>query len=73
VTDRLGEIDVPTLILAGKEDFVFPPECQQQLAAGIRGSRLVLFDNAGHNPQDERTDAVIAHLRAFLAGADAST
>jgi hypothetical protein len=28
----------------------------------------VLFDDAGHNPQDERTDAVIAHLRAFLAG-----
>jgi proline iminopeptidase len=35
VTKRLGEISAPTLILAGREDFLFPPECQEELAAGI--------------------------------------
>lgn len=67
VMDRLGEITVPTLVMAGREDFVFPPECQQELADAIPGARLVIIDGAGHNPQDERTAEVVRVLRAFLA------
>jgi proline iminopeptidase len=72
VMDRLGEITVPTLVMAGREDFVFPPECQQELAAGIPGSQLVIIDGAGHNPQDEQTGEVIGVLRTFLAAKAAS-
>jgi proline iminopeptidase len=68
VMDRLGEIRVPTLVMAGRKDFVFPPECQQELAAGIAGSQLVIIDGAGHNPQDEQRGEVIGVLRTFLAG-----
>ena len=67
VTDRLGEISVPTLVIAGREDFVFPPECQEELAAGIPRSQLVIVDGAGHSPQDEKRAEVIAALRTFLA------
>jgi proline iminopeptidase len=70
--DRLGKITVPTLVMAGRDDFVFPPECQQQLAAGIPGSQLVIIDGAGHNPQDEQTAEVIRVLRTFLAAKAAS-
>jgi proline iminopeptidase len=63
VVDRLGEIAVPTLVMAGRQDFVFPPECQQELAAGIPGSQLVIIDGAGHSPHDE----TIPVLRTFLA------
>jgi pimeloyl-ACP methyl ester carboxylesterase len=35
VMDRLGEISVPTLVMAGRDDVFFPPEHQGQLAAGI--------------------------------------
>jgi proline iminopeptidase len=72
VMDRLGEITVPTLVMAGREDFVFPPECQQELAAGIPGSQLMIIDGAGHNPQDEQTAEVIRVLRTFLAAKAAS-
>jgi len=68
VVDRLGEINAPTLVMAGREDFVFPPDCQEELAAGIPGSRLVLIAGAGHNPQDERPAEVMRTLRAFLTG-----
>lgn len=68
VVDRLGEITAPTLVMAGREDFVFPPECQEELAAGIPGSKLVLFTGAGHNPQDEQPAEVMRTLRAFLTG-----
>ena len=66
VVDRLGEITVPTLVMAGREDFVFPPECQRELATGIPGATLTLVDDAGHNPHDEAPDQVIAAVRAFL-------
>jgi proline iminopeptidase len=32
--------------MVGREDFVFPPECQQELAAGIPGSQLVIIHGA---------------------------
>lgn len=67
VVDRLGEIEVPTLVIAGTADFVCPPECQQELAEGIRGSRLVLVDGAGHDPQDEQPALVLGVVRSFLS------
>jgi pimeloyl-ACP methyl ester carboxylesterase len=33
--DRLGEITAPTLVVAGRDDFIFPPEHQRELAAAI--------------------------------------
>jgi proline iminopeptidase len=66
VMDRLNEIKVPTLILAGSEDFQFPPEHQQELAAGIPDSHLVIIDRAGHNVQDEQPDKVQRLVREFL-------
>jgi proline iminopeptidase len=67
VMDRLGEISVPTLVMAGRDDFVFPPEHQGQLAAGIPGARLEIVERAGHNPHDERTDEVMKLVRDFIA------
>ena len=72
VTDRLGEIKVPTLVLAGRDDGVFPPDCQRELAAGIPGARLHLVDHAGHSPHAEQTAEVMAAIRHFIT-ADAPT
>jgi len=65
--DRLGGIKVPTLLIAGREDFVYPPEHQQELAAAIPNARLKLIDHAGHNPHDEQKAEVLRALRDFLA------
>lgn len=73
VVDRLGEIGVPTLVLAGSEDFVCPPDCQQELAEGISGSRLVIVDGAGHDPQDEQPGRVLPLVQSFLATSTAAT
>jgi proline iminopeptidase len=66
IMDRLGQIQVPTLVLAGRHDFVFPPECQEALAAGIPGARLVIVDRAGHNPMDERQAETLQAVRGFF-------
>jgi proline iminopeptidase len=67
VMDRLGEIGVPTLVLAGRDDFLFPPESQALLAAGIPNARLRIIERAGHNPQSERTAETIRAVADFLA------
>jgi proline iminopeptidase len=69
VMDRLGHIQAPALILAGSNDFVFPPECQEALVAGIPGARLVLVDRAGHSPMDEQPAEAIGAVRRFMASA----
>ena len=65
--DRLGEIQAPTLVMAGREDFQFPPEHQEELAAGIPNARLVIIDRAGHNPHDEQPAETLKTVRDFLA------
>jgi proline iminopeptidase len=66
VMDRLREIKVPTLVMAGREDFIFPPECQAELAAGIPDARLRIINQAGHNPYAEQSAEVMAAVRDFL-------
>jgi proline iminopeptidase len=65
VMNRLAEIEVPTLVMAGREDFIYPPEHQEKLAAGIPNAHLVLIDRAGHNPQDEQSEQVLHAIEAY--------
>jgi proline iminopeptidase len=67
VLDRLGEIKVPTLVIAGASDFVFPPEAQHDLASRIPNARLHLVERAGHDPWLENPDDFFPVLRSFLS------
>jgi proline iminopeptidase len=73
VMDRLGEIHVPTLVIAGHDDFLFPPESQALLAAGIPDAQLQIIERAGHNPQAERPTETLAAVAGFLAIEPASS
>jgi proline iminopeptidase len=66
VMDRLGEINVPTLVMAGRDDFQFPPEHQVALAGGIPNASLEIIERAGHNAPTERPSAVIETVRRFF-------
>jgi proline iminopeptidase len=66
VMDRLAEIRAPTLVIAGQDDFLFPPESQALLAAGIPNGRLHIIERAGHNPQSERMAETLATVADFL-------
>jgi pimeloyl-ACP methyl ester carboxylesterase len=48
VTDRLGEIDVPVLVLAGELDQVVPLPSTQLVANRIPGAQLVTDPECGH-------------------------
>jgi proline iminopeptidase len=72
VMDRLGEIAMPTLVMAGRDDFQFPPEHQAALAAGIAGARLEIIERAGHNAPSERPAEVIQAVRDFIRDSEAA-
>lgn len=67
VMDRLSTIHAPTLVIAGHDDFLFPPESQALLAAGIPDAQLRIIERAGHNPQSERPTETLAAIARFLA------
>ena len=65
ITDRLGEITVPTLITAGRHD-EFTPRQAQALHRGIPGSELVTFEESSHMQFAEEPARYHDALAAFL-------
>jgi 2-succinyl-6-hydroxy-2,4-cyclohexadiene-1-carboxylate synthase len=65
--DRLGELDLPVLIVTGGRDAKFT-ELGRRLGAALGPkARRVVIDDAGHAPHLQRPDTVAAAVRAFLA------
>ena len=66
VTDRLGEISVPTLVLAGGQDQVVPLASTQMVAEAIPGARFEVDPECGHTVRtlfrgyDEIVEAFLA-------------
>jgi proline iminopeptidase len=67
LTERLHEIKVPVLVTGGRHDWITPAECSEEIAAGIKGSTLVIFENNGHSLIRERTEEYISLLKDFLS------
>jgi len=68
ILDQLAEVDVPTLIVWGRNDRVVPPQDAVGFAQRLRNSRTVIFDDTGHLPQLERPTRFNRVLETFLAG-----
>jgi len=65
-SSRLGEIEVPCLVLCGRHDPQYPLACSKELAAGIRDAQLVIFERSGHYPYIEEHARFHAALESFL-------
>lgn len=63
----LAAITVATLVVSGALDEVSPCELQQELAAGIAGSRLVTIAAAGHMSMLEAPAAVAEAMEIWLS------
>ncbi|MUV90634.1 alpha/beta fold hydrolase [Halapricum sp. CBA1109] len=67
-SDRLGEIDVPTLLVHGAEDPLLPPAWSRRAHEALPASALHVLDGCGHWPPREQPQVVTELLTAFLAG-----
>jgi 3-oxoadipate enol-lactonase len=65
VIHRLGEIDVPSLVLVGADDIAMPLPMAQTLHRHLAGSELVVIPDAGHLSNLEQPAAFDAALDRF--------
>lgn len=64
--DRLGEIDVPTLVLHGRHDRTCDPRWAEYMADRIDGVKLVWLESSAHYPMVEEPDALSAEIADFV-------
>ncbi|MFB4286879.1 alpha/beta fold hydrolase [Nonomuraea sp. ATR24] len=65
--DRLAAIRCPTLVVAGSRDPITPLDTAQEIAAGVPGARLEVFEGSGHFVPDTEGERFFSLLRAFVA------
>ncbi|MGH2925349.1 MAG: alpha/beta fold hydrolase [Solirubrobacterales bacterium] len=67
ILDQLDDVEVPTLIVWGRNDHVVPSQDAVQFGRHLHNSRTVIFADTGHVPQLERPVRFNRVLETFLA------
>ncbi len=66
VTQRIGEIKHPTLIVVGLDDKMTPLKLSHFLHENIKGSKLVTIENAGHMTMIEQPEELNKAINGFV-------
>lgn len=66
VSEKLGQIRVPTLILWGDKDSLIPVENAAEFQKRISGAKAVIYPNVGHIPMEEVPEKSAADVDRFL-------
>lgn len=66
IMDRVGTIEVPTLVVCGGDDLLTPPKYAHFLAEKIEGARLEIIDGAGHMVMIEKPNEFNRSVMEFL-------
>mgnify|MGYP006278055695 CR=1 FL=1 len=67
VTARYPELDIPTLLVWGREDPIVPVQVGERLQDELPRGRLEILEGCGHMPQEEEPGATLEMLLDFLA------
>lgn len=62
----LPRIDCPTLVVAGDQDAITPPDLMRDMHQRIRGSEFAVVPDSGHVPPVEQPERFAAAIRRFL-------
>ena len=62
----LGEIKVPTMVIAGADDKLITPDNSDEIAAGIKGAWLKKVDHCGHMGMVEKPETYHRLFAEFL-------
>ncbi len=66
ILDQLPQITCPTLIIAGRHDWICPPEFSTEIAAAIPHADLRIFENSGHLIRADEPEALLDAIAGFL-------
>lgn len=65
-SDMLGDVDVPTLVIAGDKDLFTPRSAAQRMVQGVAGAELYVIPGATHYAAVEFPELVNLRLEKFL-------
>jgi proline iminopeptidase len=63
---ELGRITAPTLVLAGRHDWICPPEFSEEIARLIKRSDLRVFEHSSHSIRGDEPEAMMDAILGFL-------
>ncbi|MBW4440290.1 MAG: alpha/beta hydrolase [Plectolyngbya sp. WJT66-NPBG17] len=66
VLDQLHKITVPTLVIAGRHDWICAPEFSEDIAKAIPNSDLRIFENSGHLIRADEPEALLDAIAGFI-------
>ena len=69
ITERLPEIDTPTLLVSGRYDEA-TPHIVEQIHSRIPGAQWELFEESSHMPHVEEPEAFLTRVESFLQTID---
>ena len=69
ITERLPEIDTPTLLVSGRYDEA-TPHIVEQIYSRIPGAQWELFEESSHMPHVEEPEAFLTRVESFLQTID---
>jgi pimeloyl-ACP methyl ester carboxylesterase len=59
---------IPMLLLWGRQDRIVPLSQGERLERAVPGAKLVVLEECGHNPQEEKPGETFAVIDGFLSG-----
>ncbi|MCO6417923.1 alpha/beta fold hydrolase [Siccirubricoccus sp. KC 17139] len=65
---ELGRITAPTLILAGRHDWICPPEFSEEIHKLIPSSRLLILEDSSHSMRVDAPERLFGEIMAFVEG-----
>ena len=68
LVERLSLLKMPTLVVWGARDRVFPVSQAREAAARLQEGSLAVIPDCGHMPHGECPDRFLAALDVFLGG-----
>ena len=68
LVDRLPDLEIPTLVVWGRRDRMFPESQAKVTLSRLQKGSLVLIPDCGHMPQVECPDRFLAAIGEFLVG-----
>ena len=69
-TDGLKNITCPTLILAGRHDWINPPVLAEKTQRHIKNSKLIIFEDAAHSLVRDMPELYKQSINGFLNSPD---
>ncbi|MFZ0532816.1 MAG: alpha/beta hydrolase [Anaerolineales bacterium] len=67
LTERLGELNLPILVITGDDDRIVPTSNSIRLAGELPNASLEVIANAGHIPHEEQPQAFMEVVTSFLS------